>query len=267
MKKLVASLRTGAEGLTSTPAIWSTVLGVMALIIPVVLAISLLYEGARFGEYLAGQIKPEAGIVSQDSGKTGSAETTSTSAESSRKAATSAPLADGPENDTFLPPTIQSSWTSFWPVLVIVPALLWAGYRIATWRPDLEPDDSREFTEAMEDALPLILSRQRTPRAVKRFVNKVRFIAMRQRQGFRDDRALWRRVTQPLAPLASPSPGIPEDILVILAALHQWKSSSVEDETLLEPALEQWSLAKYNAQDLGKWRGRYLEFASGLRAN
>jgi hypothetical protein len=267
MKKLVASLKTGSEGLTTTPAVWTTALGIAALIIPVVLAVSLLYEGARFGEYLAGQIKPEAAAASQDAGKTKSAESISTSAESSRKAPPSAPQAEGPENDTFLPPTIQSSWTSFWPVLFIVPALLWAGYRIATWRPDLEPDDSREFTEAMEDALPLILSRQRTPRAVKRFVNKVRFIAMRQRQGFRDDRALWRRLTQTLDPAAAPSPGIPEDVLVILAALHQWNSSSVEDPSQLQPALNQWSLTKYSADDLGKWRGRYLEFASGLRAN
>jgi hypothetical protein len=267
MKKLVASLRTGTEGMTSRPAIWNTALGVAALVIPVVLAVSLLYGGARFGEYLAGQLKPEALTVSPDD-KTKSVLSTSTPAESPRNSAAAAPQIEGPENDTFLPPTIQSSWTSFWPVLFIVPALLWAGYRIATWRPDLEPDDSKEFTAAMEDALPLILSKQRTPRAVKRFVNKVRFIAMRQRQGFRDDRPLWRRVTQPPAPAVSTSPGIPEDILVILAALHQWRSSSVEDSTLLEPALKEWSLSsKYNAENLGEWRGRYLEFASGLRAN
>ena len=118
----------------------------------------------------------------------------------------------------------------------------------------------------MEDALPLILARQHTPRAVKRFVNKVRFIAMRQRQAFRDDRPLWRRISQPKPPEAAPSPGIPEDVLVILAALHQWKSSSVEDPVYLGPALAQWSLSKYDAEVLETWRGRYLEFASGLRA-
>jgi len=54
---------------------------------------------------------------------------------------------------------------------------------------------------------------------------------------------------------------------VILAALHQWKSSSVEDPVYLGPALAQWSLSKYDAKALEGWRGRYLEFASGLRAN
>ena len=48
-------------------------------------------------------------------------------------------------------------------------------------------EDSNEFTDALEDWYPLMATRLRTPRALKRFINRLRFLAMMARDG--DDAA------------------------------------------------------------------------------
>jgi hypothetical protein len=117
----------------------------------------------------------------------------------------------------------------------------------------------------MDNVLPLIVASARTPRAVKRFVNKVRYIAMRLRQRQSDDRPLWLRLWGK-PPAATPAnPGIPDDVLVVL---DYWKRSSLDTNEDLAYALGIWpSLAGYDRAVLSQWRTTYLRFASGLNVN
>ena len=77
-------------------------------------------------------------------------------------------------------------------------------------RPPVVERDSRTFREALTNWLPLVAARQNTPREVKRFVNRVRLLAMRQRAEGQDAAVL------------------DEPTLVALGALHHL------DDTLLE---------------------------------
>ena len=71
---------------------------------------------------------------------------------------------------------------------------------------------------------PLVLAKQNTPRAAKRFVNRVRYLAMRQR-AFSEDASMWERVLFPQR-LREPVgehewKPIPEPLLVAMAAMEQ----------------------------------------------
>jgi len=60
--------------------------------------------------------------------------------------------------------------------------LIWFGSTILTLRPGLVVRDSPRFVKALEIWHPLVFARQSTPRATKRFMNHVRYLAMRQRR-------------------------------------------------------------------------------------
>ena len=165
-------------------------------------------------------------------------------------------------------PAVRDAWKNGWPAFVILPLNVWALYRVATWRPDLEPTDSAEFGAAMDNVLPLVLSRARTPRSVKRFVNKVRYLAMRMRQRESDDRSVWARLwdKRPIAPAAASS--ISDSALVVLAALDYWKPSSLDTDEGLGAAVAAWpSLNGYDQLALVASRRDYLKFSSGLNVN
>jgi hypothetical protein len=81
----------------------------------------------------------------------------------------------------------------------------------------------RDFTDALSIWHPLVLSRQETPRAAKRFVNRVRFLAMRQGPS-RDSATPWERTLFPdrlRTPKGVEFKRIPEELLVALAAIEQ----------------------------------------------
>jgi hypothetical protein len=59
--------------------------------------------------------------------------------------------------------------------------LIWIGSTILTRRPGLVVKDSTRFVDALRIWHPLVFARQPTPRATKRFMNYVRYLAMRQR--------------------------------------------------------------------------------------
>ena len=85
--------------------------------------------------------------------------------------------------------------------------------------------DSQNFTDALEQVwYPLVLAKQNTPRAAKRFVNRVRYLAMRQR-AYSEQGSMWERVLFPQR-LREPSSAekletIPEPLLVAMAAIEQ----------------------------------------------
>lgn len=95
--------------------------------------------------------------------------------------------------------------------LVPLAVLLAAGSITLLRRPQVVEQDSRDFRRSLANWLPLVAARQNTPREVKRFVNRVRLLAMRQRAEGKNP-----------ARLAEPT-------LVALAALHH------VDESLLDP--------------------------------
>jgi hypothetical protein len=62
--------------------------------------------------------------------------------------------------------------------LVLLGFTVW----VLTRRPNEIIHDSRDFTEALEIWQPVIGRQYRTPREIKRFLNRVRYIAMRWRK-------------------------------------------------------------------------------------
>jgi hypothetical protein len=133
--------------------------------------------------------------------------------------------------------TIKTIWPARWmlslPLYLTAIFLLLVANVVLTTRPGVVTHDSQQFTDAMEKVwYPLVLAKQNTPRSAKRFVNRVRYLAMRQRF-YRDDASLWERTLFPQR-LASPPRGkeyakVPEPLLVAMAAMEQMEPSWVYD--------------------------------------
>ena len=130
---------------------------------------------------------------------------------------------------------------SYWPMLAVLPFLAFAFFWLFTRRVDLVVKDSPEFTDLLAIWHPVVVSRQNTPRSVKRYLNRVRFLAERQRpytpalspwKRFlrRVDRILGDEVTdQVVMPTTAP---IPEAALVAMAAVQQFDPRFIEDKSI-----------------------------------
>jgi hypothetical protein len=98
---------------------------------------------------------------------------------------------------------------------MVIGGLLLAGF--AVWklreRPGLVVHDSREFGEALDAWCDVVRTRQNTPRSLKRFMNRVRYLAMHQMPADHTD------LRQGAAEEESPT-SMRESILVALSALH-----------------------------------------------
>ena len=129
------------------------------------------------------------------------------------------------------PPAIQNHgvWPAGWvlsiPLYLVAVFILLVANVVLTVRPGVVTHDSQQFTDAMEKVwYPLVLAKQNTPRAAKRFINRVRYLAMRQR-GYQEHASAWERVLFPDR-LREPArtkdwQPIPEPLLVALAAIEQ----------------------------------------------
>jgi hypothetical protein len=133
----------------------------------------------------------------------------------------------------------RSPWPARWilslPLYVIAIFVLLAANVVLTTRSGVVTHDSKEFTDALECAwYAIILAKQNTPRAAKRFVNRVRYLAMRQRT-YREDSTWWDRAifTQRLhAPArAADWKPIPEPLLVAMAAIEQMEGRWVYENS------------------------------------
>jgi photosystem II stability/assembly factor-like uncharacterized protein len=124
----------------------------------------------------------------------------------------------------------QQSRLPAWPPLIPISALLTAGvWMVLKSFPQVVVRDSPEFAEALKIWLPVIITKQHTPRSIKRFLNRVRYLAMRQRPSEAAKTMggrlwPWVRQTAGFAP-AEPTPQqtantIPESLLVALSALQ-----------------------------------------------
>ena len=88
----------------------------------------------------------------------------------------------------------SDSAPSSWTLLVICALLVVGGGILALLRrPVVSVHDSDEFTDALNVWSPLIYGRRNTPRGIKKFLNRVRFYAMRQEAHLPVERQ-WDRV-------------------------------------------------------------------------
>jgi hypothetical protein len=147
------------------------------------------------------------------------------------------------------PPTISNSkevWPTRWvlsiPIYLVVVFLLLVANVVLTTRPGVVTHDSQQFTDAMEQVwYPLVLAKQNTPRAAKRFVNRVRYLAMRQR-GYQEHASWWERALFPQRlrePVqAEGGQPIPEPLLVAMAAMEQMEPIWIYDPTVFTQLVE-----------------------------
>jgi photosystem II stability/assembly factor-like uncharacterized protein len=100
---------------------------------------------------------------------------------------------------------------------------------LGIWRLSIPPGvvirDSREFEEALATWHPLVFSSRKTPRSIKRFLNRVRYLAMLQRGQSPEPTAgqqflAWFGRRKDPAQSGEKAPAIPERALVALAAIE-----------------------------------------------
>jgi hypothetical protein len=72
-------------------------------------------------------------------------------------------------------------WIQSWPALLVLLWVLWFFFDTISRRVSLVSKDSPRFRAALDIWSPLVMSIVNTPRSAKRFLNQVRYLAMRQR--------------------------------------------------------------------------------------
>lgn len=120
-------------------------------------------------------------------------------------------------------------------LLLVIPAALYLLHQLA--RHQAVTQDSREFRDALALWQPWLTVQPRTPRALKRFLNRLRYIAMRDRREppllpWSQRLRRWLRRPPPVAD--DVDSGLPESTLVALCAIHDLlpKSLAVDDGSL-----------------------------------
>ncbi len=190
---------------------------------------------------------------------------------------------------------------SYWPLplglILLFAVVVW----LLTRRPDLVVKDSEEFETALRIWHPLVFRRHKTPRALKRFMNRVRYLAMRERPQ-QESQSRWERMAARLARrfgieltwASSPVGGnaaqdrIPESALVALAAIQQLVPGWLENEqyfqqriinnlmpadhdldalTLLREAKEAHEQSFYYWSSLQNYREAFLKMSADIRVN
>jgi hypothetical protein len=98
--------------------------------------------------------------------------------------------------------------------------------------------DSKDFSDALDIWVPVVLARTRSPRAVKRFVNRVRYYAMCEARP--EPTPTWReRLLELLGRRqrsfpTSPTARLPETLLVALGAIREWRPEMLATAEALE---------------------------------
>lgn len=125
--------------------------------------------------------------------------------------------------------------------LVLVFAIIGAGL-LWRWtrREKIEEEDSLEFMTALQLWTPVVMAKQQSssPRAIKRFFNHVRYMAMFQRHTPPPSR-LWERylltdkeqtLLRQSRETSNPDNDIRESLLVGLSAIHHFRDDLIEDD-------------------------------------
>jgi len=174
-------------------------------------------------------------------------------------------------------------------VLASLAALL-SLFALVAQRQETLTEDSPKFVTALEDWSPVIESSYATPRALKRFVNRVRYFAMQQTpdipsSSLREKAISWiyRKICKlPLPPnRLETKPNISEDFLVGLAAIDAFGGATQRDRFGEENVSSAYELAKkkfcrpaadltrfedvYPKEQLLKCHGEYSILAAGAQ--
>ncbi len=124
-------------------------------------------------------------------------------------------------------------------VLVTFLAAIALGGWAFTRRSDVVTKDSKEFEDALRIWCPLVYARQKTPRSIKRFMNRVRYLAMRYRPQDEPATTPWQdfflRVGYRFGAKPKTNPAKREreriePILVALASIHHLNPAWIENE-------------------------------------
>jgi hypothetical protein len=113
--------------------------------------------------------------------------------------------------------------------LLVIAWIVYLTVQVLGLQTEIVVKDSSAFVEAMNLWHPVIFEKAATPRALRRFQNRVRFLAMRQGRADGDRRGGLRKLVDLLLgrrppavrPAAPTEATIPERTLVALAAIHQ----------------------------------------------
>ena len=174
----------------------------------------------------------------------------------------------------------DESQLPLYPAIVLLVVLVGLGI----WRLSIPPGvvlhDSPDFEQALRTWHPLVFSFRSTPRSIKRFLNRVRYLAMLQRKQVPEP-TLWQAILawllrrslqkgeQVAAGNGHPAP-IPEDILVALAAIEYCHPECLQSEiffleprTFLKPGLLSEEIRKI-LPSLLTYREPYFRVSKGV---
>lgn len=125
--------------------------------------------------------------------------------------------------------------TSFTFVYIALAIMLGFGIWRLSIPTDLVVKDSPEFIDALKIWHPLLIAKRNTPRSVKRFVNRVRYFAMRQ-SAEREEKSVWQKFAVwagfKQKEEAKHEEAVSESILVALSAIHHAESELIDPTTL-----------------------------------
>jgi len=153
----------------------------------------------------------------------------------------------------------------YWPAVLFMIPLIGVGVWLITRPRDLVVHDSPLFLEAINIWRPVIAQKLRTPRALKRFMNRLRYLAMRQRPQ-EEEMTLWRQLQLWITGKKRETPppvtnAIPEPALVALAAMELWPIGVPQVTAKIS---EHRSRFNHNPDD---WIAAYGRTTAGVHAN
>jgi len=217
-------------------------------------------------------------------------ETTSESSSSETASATTANNVTGPTlDDTRVGNVVSASYPrspGVWPWSL---ALVLLG--LGVWRLSINPQstisDSTTFGEALKLWFPLTVAKSSTPRSIKRFLNRARFLAMSQRRPIpaaaaADAEPSWRKMLAVVFPLRPPEEemedgSIPEDVLVALCAIEHSYPEWLKDDAFWQ---DPWTRIRKECPnqavrikdsgskpDLASHRDEFLRISRGVRSD
>jgi hypothetical protein len=154
----------------------------------------------------------------------------------------------------------------YWPAVLFLIPLIGVGAWLVTRPSDLVVHDSPLFLDAINIWRPAIVGKLRTPRALKRFMNRLRYLAMRQRPQ-EEELTLWRQLRLWISGRRQETPtavtnAIPEPALVALAAMELYGRL----EVVVLASKEEEHVVRFGHRP-SDWNEAYRRTTAGVRAN
>lgn len=202
-------------------------------LLPPVIVAATLIAGFMLGQSLFPDEKKEQSSQATIASPAKSDSTSTVVAPVDTTRATSRSEADTPERASgegkFIPGQ-QAKPVLTWAFVALALMLLLAAWRLSI-PSDVIVQDSPEFEEALRIWHPLIMAKHNTPRSVKRFVNRVRYFAMRQ-SSEAEAQSVWQKLSVWAGFMpkeeAKEVEAVSESILVALSAIHHFEPDWVE---------------------------------------